>query len=122
MAISLLSILCYFFLKRRCKLASRRTRDLDTGAINHYNAQNNLNSMKTEDMDALWVVREGQDGSEFDDDFDETKHNASAYQAPYVINDFLKQKYIYSKSNSTLEKLREDMHIERLKNELKSVL
>ena len=78
----------------------------------------------------MFEVAEG-DGDDDDDRTtaydDETMpaSDADLYDERYssrAVNDMLKDSYIYAKSGCLLEKMREDLHIDRLKNEMKHAL
>lgn len=71
-----------------------------------------------EDLDALWVARTEPDATEMDDE-DLSCGFGAPYQTPHVVNEMLKHKYIYSLADDTLERIRESLHIEKLRNELR---
>lgn len=70
---------------------------------------------KNDDFETLWM-RSEHDGTEYDEEDD---CGFGAYQTPHVVNEMLKHKYIYSLADDTLERIRESLHIEKLRNELK---
>lgn len=71
--------------------------------------------MRKEDFD--WLRTESG-RSEFDDE-DEACGFGIPHQTPHVVNEMLKHKYIYSMADDTLERIRQDLHIEKLKDEFK---
>lgn len=82
--------------------------------------ENQFLGPKSENLDNLWVVRTEPDGTEFDEEYEEDDNcGFDAYQTPHVVNEMLKHKYIYSLADDTLERIRESLHIEKLRNELK---
>ncbi|KAI6201344.1 hypothetical protein M3Y96_00831800 [Aphelenchoides besseyi] len=73
-------------------------------------------TMFEEDWKALWLTQ-----SEYADSNSDVADDCmfdSIYCSPHVVKSVLQEKYIYSKKNSTLERMREDLHIERLRNEM----
>lgn len=67
----------------------------------------------------MWMKNE-PDGTEFDGECeDDDNFGFESHQTPHVINEMLKHKYIYSLADDTLERIRESLHIQKLRNELK---
>ena len=80
-----------------------------------HSTSNHIIVPTNDNIDSLWVVRTEADGTEYIDDecgFDD-------YQTPHVVNEMLKHKYIYSLADDTLERIRESLAIEKLRNEFK---
>lgn len=76
-------------------------------------------NQKSADFNRLWMMKNEEDGTEFDEEYEDDNFGFGTYQTPHVVNEMLKHKYIYSLADDTLERIRESLHIERLRNELK---
>ncbi|CAD5221078.1 unnamed protein product [Bursaphelenchus xylophilus] len=114
MAVCMLSIILYIFGKNYCKKNKQKKNPIYS--TNQF-AYKNGNGPCYWESEALYST--DQNGTEFEFDDDGNQIDTSRTTPDTMINEMLRQKYIYSNGNQALGALRENLHIERLRNELR---